>query len=259
MHLVRPSWRFSAGCFQLLMVGKPVEVMSLLCYYCATTVLLLCYYCATVLLLCYRCATTVLLCYCATTVLLLCYYCATTVLLLCYYCTTTVLLLCYYCVTTVLLLCYYSATTVQLLCVLLLCWHLCCYCTATVLCRAATVLLLCYYCATTVLLLCYYGATTVLLGWKLVSAPNWHHTSPSEVPMYLVRPSWRFSDSCFQLLMVGKKSRSYQVSQESHLEYLSTNSPNALSGRISGIPDMTCIFFQPSEVEKNYQKTFRKV
>jgi hypothetical protein len=52
---------------------------------------------------------------------------------------------------------------------------------------------------------------------------------------------------------------SYQVIQESHLEYLRTNSPNGLSGRISGITDMTWIFFQPSKVEENYQKTFSKV
>ena len=36
---------------------------------------------------------------------------------------------------------------------------------------------------------------------------------------------------------------SYQVCQKSHLKYIRTNSPDALSGRISGIPDMTSILF----------------
>jgi hypothetical protein len=59
--------------------------------------------------------------------------------------------------------------------------------------------------------------------------------------------------------MVGKKSKSYQVFQKSQWKYLRTNSPNALSHRISGIPDMTSIFFQPSEVGKNYQETLSRV
>jgi hypothetical protein len=52
---------------------------------------------------------------------------------------------------------------------------------------------------------------------------------------------------------------SYQVIQESHLKYLRTNSPNGPCGRISGITDMTWIFFQPSKVGKNHQKTLSKV
>ncbi len=48
------------------------------------------------------------------------------------------------------------------------------------------------------------------------SHPNLHRTSSSEVQLYLIRPSSRFSDRFSSLLMVGKKCKSYQVFQKSH-------------------------------------------